>query len=113
MNADRAKNQSRRLTVAFTDRRDRWDRRAHAFESSELRLYQSGSDYWIASYTSPRPRERVRHADALRDELNFAATRDPDFAIPYGCIGKSAHSCAAELEREPFAQLSALCGGPR
>src|SRR5882724_10629487 len=79
-----ARNQSRRLTIAFTDRRDRSDRRVHAFESSELRLYQSGNDYWIASYTSPRPRERVRHSDALCDELNSAATRDPDFAIPHG-----------------------------
>jgi hypothetical protein len=26
----------------------------------------------------------VRHADALRDELDSAATRDPDFAIPQG-----------------------------
>jgi len=78
------RHQSRRLTIACTDCRDRRDRRDPVSSHQSSDLDQSGNDYWIVSYTSLRPCERVRHADSLLDELNSAATRDPDFAIPHG-----------------------------
>jgi len=80
------RNQSRRVTIAFTDCRDRRDRRVPRFESSEQ---ASISQETITGLRHTHRRALVRESGMpMRSGMSSLrrTTRDPDSAIPQGIL---------------------------